>query len=61
MRIVIVGLGQTGQELAKELIYAGHEIIVIDTEKELIEDFKQRTNSNSLSLWELKNWARPEY
>lgn len=39
MRIVIVGLGQTGQELAKELIYAGHEIIVIDTNKNLIENF----------------------
>lgn len=39
MRIVIVGLGQTGQELAKEFINAGHEIIVIDTEKELVESF----------------------
>lgn len=33
----------------------------VDKYKELIEDFKQRTDSNSLSLWELKNWARPEY
>ena len=32
MRIVIVGLGQTGQELAKEFIDAGHDIIVIDTD-----------------------------
>ena len=39
MRIVIVGLGQTGQELAKEFIDAGHEIIVIDTQKELVEEF----------------------
>ena len=39
MRIVIVGLGQTGQELAKEFIEAGHEIIVIDTDKELVENF----------------------
>ena len=39
MRIVIVGLGQTGQELAKEFIDAGHEIIVIDTEKDLVENF----------------------
>lgn len=39
MRIVIVGLGQTGQELAKELITAGHELIVIDTDKELVDDF----------------------
>lgn len=39
MRIVIAGLGQTGTELAKELINAGHEIIVIDTDKEKIENF----------------------
>ena len=39
MRIVIVGIGQTGQELAKEFIDAGHEIIVIDTDKELVEEF----------------------
>ena len=39
MRIVIVGLGQTGQELAKEFIGAGHEIIVIDTDKVLVENF----------------------
>ncbi len=39
MRIVIVGLGQTGQELAKEFIDAGHEIIVIDTDSNLVESF----------------------
>ncbi len=39
MRIIVVGLGQTGQELAKELISAGHEIIVIDTTEKTIEDF----------------------
>ena len=39
MRIVVVGLGQTGQELAKEFIDAGHEIIVIDTDKELVDEF----------------------
>lgn len=39
MRIVVVGLGQTGQELAKELIDGGHEITVIDTNKEIVEDF----------------------
>ena len=33
----------------------------VDEYKELIEDFKQRTKSTSLSLWELKNWTRPEY
>lgn len=39
MRIVIVGIGQTGKELAKELIRAKHEVIVVDTDKELVEDF----------------------
>lgn len=39
MRIVIVGLGQTGKELAIELINAGHEIIVIDINKDIVEDF----------------------
>ena len=46
MRIIIVGLGQTGKELAKELIHAGHEIIVIDTNKETVEEF---TNNNDAS------------
>ena len=39
MKIVIVGLGQAGSELAKELIEAKHEITVIDEESELIENF----------------------
>ena len=39
MRIVIVGLGQTGQEIAKEFIDGGHEITVVDTCQELVEEF----------------------
>lgn len=39
MRIVVVGLGQTGQELAKELLDAGHEIFVIDTNALEVEEF----------------------
>jgi len=39
MRIVIVGLGQTGQELAKELLEAEHEIFVIDTNVNEVEEF----------------------
>ena len=39
MRIVIIGIGQTGKELAKELIKAEHEVIVIDTNKFEIEEF----------------------
>ncbi len=46
MRIVIIGLGQTGQELAKELIVAGHEITVVDTNKDVVEEF---TNKNDAS------------
>ena len=39
MKIVIVGLGQAGSELAKELIEAKHEVTVIDEEMELIDTF----------------------
>ena len=39
MRLIIVGLGQTGTELAKELVLANHEVIVIDTDKNKIEEF----------------------
>lgn len=39
MRIVIIGIGQTGQELAKELLEAGHEIFVIDSNEKVIEEF----------------------
>lgn len=39
MKIIIVGLGQAGTELAKELIKVGHEISVIDINKEIIEEF----------------------
>lgn len=42
MRIIIVGLGQTGRELAKELILAEHEIIVIDTNKLEVEEFTNK-------------------
>lgn len=39
MRIVIIGLGQAGQELAKELLNAEHEIFVIDTNEKEVEEF----------------------
>lgn len=39
MRIIIVGLGETGRELAKELVLASHEVTVIDTEKHKVEEF----------------------
>lgn len=46
MRIVIIGLGQTGQELAKELVKANHELTVVDTNKDAVEEF---TNKNDAS------------
>ena len=33
MRLIVVGLGDTGMELAKELILANHEVTVIDIAK----------------------------
>ena len=39
MRIVIIGLGQAGQELAKELLNAEHELFVIDTNEKEVEEF----------------------
>lgn len=45
MRIVVVGLGQIGKELAKELIEAGHELIVIDVDKKEVENFTNMYDS----------------
>lgn len=42
MRIIVIGLGQTGKALAKELINAEHEVIVIDTNKTKIEEFTNK-------------------
>lgn len=39
MRIVIVGLGQAGRELAKELLEAEHEIFVVDINENKVEEF----------------------
>lgn len=39
MRIVVVGLGQAGRELAKELLIAGHELFVIDIDERKVEEF----------------------
>lgn len=42
MRIIVLGLGQTGKELAKELIDAEHEVIVIDTNRDKVEEFTNK-------------------
>lgn len=42
MRIIVIGLGQVGKELAKELIRAEHELIVIDTDKKVVEEFTNK-------------------
>lgn len=42
MKIIVVGLGQIGQEIAKELINKDHEITVIDTNKELVDSFTNK-------------------
>ncbi|MBR4110364.1 MAG: Trk system potassium transporter TrkA [Clostridia bacterium] len=39
MRLIVVGLGETGIELAKELVLANHEVTVIDIEKNKVEEF----------------------
>lgn len=38
MKIVIVGVGNVGRELVKQLSHEGHDIIVVDTNLKLVED-----------------------
>lgn len=42
MKIVVVGLGQVGQELAKEMISKNHEVTVIDVNKNLVDNFTNK-------------------
>ncbi|MBR3324552.1 MAG: Trk system potassium transporter TrkA [Clostridia bacterium] len=42
MQVVIIGLGQIGQELAKELAQKKHDVTVIDKNKELIDNFTNK-------------------
>ena len=37
MKIIVVGLGQVGQEIAKEMIREKHDVTVIDLNKELVD------------------------
>lgn len=42
MKIIIIGLGQVGQELAKELIQKKHDVTVIDINKKLVDNFTNK-------------------
>lgn len=42
MKIIIVGLGQVGQELAKEMIQKNHDVTVIDLNKNLVDNFTNK-------------------
>lgn len=42
MKIIIVGLGQVGQMLAEYAAAEGHEVVVIDRDKELVESVTDR-------------------
>lgn len=42
MKAVIIGLGQVGQELAKELIQKNHDVTVVDIDKDLVDNFTNR-------------------
>ncbi len=42
MKIIVVGLGQIGQELAKEMINEKHDVTVIDVNKNLVDNFTNK-------------------
>ncbi|MBQ8945475.1 MAG: Trk system potassium transporter TrkA [Lachnospiraceae bacterium] len=48
MKIIIVGLGQTGCALVRELSDAGYDVVVIDKDKGLIEEITDKYNVNGV-------------
>lgn len=42
MKIIIIGLGQIGQELAKEMIQKNHDVTVIDLNKDVVDNFTNK-------------------
>ena len=42
MEVVIIGLGQIGQELAKELIQRNDDVTVVDVNKSLVDNFTNK-------------------
>lgn len=48
MKIIVIGLGQVGQELVKELIQKNHDVTVIDLNKELLDNFTNKYEVNAI-------------
>ena len=48
MKIIIVGLGQTGRLLAKAVSEEHHEVVVIDNKREAIEEVTEKYNVNGV-------------
>ena len=48
MKIVVIGLGQIGQEISRELAQKNHEVTVIDIDKELVENFTNKYDLNGI-------------
>lgn len=48
MRIVFIGTGKVSIETAKALINKGHEVIIIETDKDRIEEFSEEMDCSFL-------------
>nr|MCR5719500.1 NAD-binding protein [Lachnospiraceae bacterium] len=48
MKIIIVGLGNTGSNLVKEISDLGYDIVVIDKDKRLVDDITDKYNVNGI-------------
>ena len=48
MKIIVIGIGQLGQELVKELIQKNHDVTVIDLNKQLIDKFTNKYEVNAI-------------
>ena len=48
MKIIVIGLGQVGQEISKELIQKNHEVTVIDVNKELVDKFTNKYEAQGI-------------
>ncbi len=42
MKVIVIGLGQVGQELTKELVQKKHDVTVIDIRKEIVDSFTNK-------------------
>ena len=48
MKVVIIGAGKVGSTLAGELVKEGHEVLVIDTNEERLEEIQNRIDIMTL-------------